>query len=78
MHRELTITIAENVYERLHQAMDETETSRFIEALARPHVLGAPNLEGGVIDLIAMPEDCDISFEPSRLDTDSYRKSEAV
>ena len=78
MQIQLTITIDEDVYEGLHRIMDESEISGFIEALVRPHVLGASNLEHGIVDLIAMSEDCNISFEPPRLDTEIYRKSEAL
>ena len=78
MQKELTIKIDEDVYEGLHRIMDEPEISGFIEALVRPLVLEAFNLEQSVIDLIAMPEDCDMSFEPPRLDTEVYRKSETI
>ncbi len=78
MRRELTITIAEDVYEGLHQVMDKTEISGFIEALVRPHVPSISNLERSVVDMLAMPGACDISFEPPRLDTELYRKSEAI
>ena len=78
MQRELTIKINEDLYEGLHRTMDETEISGFIEDLVRPHVPSMPGPERGVIDLLAMPEAADIDFEPPRLDTELYRKSEVV
>lgn len=39
MQRKLTITIDENVYEGLHQVIGPRKISRFIEDLARPHVV---------------------------------------
>ncbi len=78
MQRQLTITIAEDVYEDLHQSMDKTEISGFIEVLVRPHVSSVANLEHSVVDLLAMPDSCDTSFEPPRLGAKLYRKSDAV
>ena len=79
MQRELTITIDEYIYEGLHRIMEEPEISSFIEALVRPHVLSATsNSERGIVDILAMPEAFDIDFEPPHLDTELYRKSEAV
>ena len=78
MQRELTITIDEDLYVGLHQSMDETEISGFIEALVRPHVMNAANHERSVVDLLAMPEAADIPFDPPRLNTELYRKSETL
>jgi len=44
MHKKLTITIDEHVYDRLHHIVGPRRISRFIEALVRPHVL-PPDLE---------------------------------
>lgn len=78
MSRELTITIDEDVYEDLHRIMDKTEISGFIETLVRSHVPSAANHERSVADLLAMPEAADIPFDPPRLDTELYRKSETL
>ena len=78
MRKELTITIAEDVYTGLHQVMDEAEISGFIEALVRPHVPSVGGSERSIVELLAMPEACGISFDPPRLDTELYRKSDAV
>ncbi len=39
MHRKLTITLTDNVYEGLHRVVGRGNISQFIEALVRPHVL---------------------------------------
>jgi predicted CopG family antitoxin len=39
MQRKLTITIDEEVYERLHEVVGRGRISQFIERLVRPHVL---------------------------------------
>jgi hypothetical protein len=44
MHKKLTITLDETVYEGLHQIIGRRHISRFIEDLVRPHVL-AQDLE---------------------------------
>ena len=44
MHKKLTITLDETVYEGLHKIIGRRHISRFIEDLVRPHVL-APALE---------------------------------
>jgi hypothetical protein len=46
MQKKLTITIDERVYEGLHSVVGRRRISRFIEALVRPHVMGA-DLEDG-------------------------------
>ena len=78
MSRELTITIADDLYKGLHQSMDEAEISRFIEALVRPHVPSAADRERSVADLLAMTDADDIPFDPPRMDTELYRKSETL
>ena len=78
MRKELTITIAEDVYTGLHQVMDEAEISGFIEALVRPHVPSVSDPERSIVELLAMPEACDVPFDPPRLDTELYRKSDAI
>ncbi|MBN1369726.1 MAG: hypothetical protein JW954_05775 [Dehalococcoidaceae bacterium] len=44
MHKKLTVTIDEEVYEGLHKYIGQRKISRFIEELVRPHVV-RPNLE---------------------------------
>jgi predicted CopG family antitoxin len=39
MHRKLTITLEEKVYEGLHRSIGRRRISQFIEELVRPHVL---------------------------------------
>jgi predicted CopG family antitoxin len=39
MHRKLTITLDERVYEGLHTVVGRRRISHFIEDLVRPHVL---------------------------------------
>ncbi len=39
MHKKLTITIDEKVYEGLYATIGEGKISRFIENLVKPHVL---------------------------------------
>jgi len=39
MHKKLTITLDEQVYERLHKMIGRRRISHFIEELVRPHVL---------------------------------------
>ena len=41
MHKKLTITLDEAIYEGLHQVVGRRRISRFIEDLVRPHVLNA-------------------------------------
>lgn len=46
MQKKLTITIDEQVYERLYAVIGPRRISRFIEDLVRPHVM-FPDLEAG-------------------------------
>jgi len=39
MHRKLTITLDEQVYEGLHKVIGRRRMSAFIESLLRPHVI---------------------------------------
>lgn len=41
MHKKLTITLDEEVYEGLHRVLGRRRISPFIEALVRPHVVRA-------------------------------------
>ncbi|MEI8372605.1 MAG: addiction module antitoxin [Planctomycetota bacterium] len=41
MHRKLTITLDEVVYEGLHRVVGRGSISQFIETLVRPHVTDA-------------------------------------
>ena len=45
MHRKLTITIEQDVYEGLHRVIGRGRISAFLNALARPHVV-EEGLEG--------------------------------
>ena len=47
MHRRLTITLAEDVYQGLHRRIGRGQISSFIEELVRPHVIGDAELEAG-------------------------------
>lgn len=38
MHKKLTITVDEQVYEGLHRVIGRQKISQFIETLVRPHV----------------------------------------
>ena len=40
MHKKLTITLDEQVYEGLYKAIGQGNISQFIESLVRPHVVG--------------------------------------
>ena len=41
MRKKLTITISEEVYEGLYRRVGRRKISRFLESLARPHVVDA-------------------------------------
>jgi predicted CopG family antitoxin len=41
MQRKLTITVSEEVYQGLHRVVGRRRISRFIDQLARPHVVSA-------------------------------------
>ena len=40
MHKKLTITLDETVYDGLHRVIGRRKISKFIEGLVRPHVIG--------------------------------------
>ena len=46
MHKKLTISVDEQVYQGLHQVVGRHHISQFIESLVRPHVL-RPDLVAG-------------------------------
>jgi len=46
MHRKMTITLDETVYEGLYRTVGKRRMSQFIEDLVRPHVLGSSLDEG--------------------------------
>ena len=46
MHKKLTITIDEQVYNGLHKTVGRGKISQFIEALVRPQILDADIEEG--------------------------------
>lgn len=39
MHKKLTVTVDEQVYEGLHRVIGRQKISQFIESLVRPHVI---------------------------------------
>ena len=41
MQRKLTITVSEDVYQGLHRVVGRRKISRFLDQLARPHVVPA-------------------------------------
>jgi predicted CopG family antitoxin len=41
MHKKLTITLDDKVYDGLHRVVGRRNISQFIERLVRPHVVGA-------------------------------------
>lgn len=45
MQRKLTITVSDEVYRGLHDAVGRGEISRFIETLVRPYILTDRSLE---------------------------------
>lgn len=46
MHKKLTVTLDEQVYEALHKVIGRGSISQFIEDLVRPHVMDL-DLEAG-------------------------------
>ncbi|MBK1695419.1 addiction module antitoxin [Chromatium weissei] len=55
MHRRMTITLDEAVYEGLYRTVGKRRISQFIEDLVRPHVLDT-NLDDGYRDMAADSE----------------------
>ena len=45
MQRELTITLADDVYEGLHRKVGSEDISRYIESLLRPYIVNENDLE---------------------------------
>ncbi|MFY9821367.1 MAG: addiction module antitoxin [Thermoanaerobaculia bacterium] len=52
MHKKLTITVDEQVYDGLHRVIGRQKISRFIETLVRPHV-AARDLAAAYRDMAA-------------------------
>jgi predicted CopG family antitoxin len=52
MQKKLTITIDEEVYKGLHSVIGRGRISRFLENLARPHVV-SPDLEAAYQEMAA-------------------------
>jgi predicted CopG family antitoxin len=52
MQRKLTITVSEDVYEGLHKVVGRRRISRFLDDLARPHVV-TPDLEAAYREMAA-------------------------
>lgn len=55
MHKKMTITLDEAVYEGLYRTIGKRRMSQFIEDLLRPHVLGG-NLDAGYAAMAADSE----------------------
>jgi hypothetical protein len=53
MHRKLTITLAEDVYQGLHRQVGRGRISSFIEDLVRPHVVDEAELEAAYREMAA-------------------------
>lgn len=49
MSKKLTITVTDEVYEGLHRRIGRRKISRFIDDLARRHVLEKPEMFGGTL-----------------------------
>jgi hypothetical protein len=47
MHKKMTITLNEDVYDALHQVIGRGKISQFLEKLARPYVLQEKSLDAG-------------------------------
>ena len=75
MQKKLTITIDEDVYAGLYRVVGRRKISKFIESLVRPHVDDAGQ-DRSIVDMLAMPDGPDFDFEPPRLESELYRKSE--
>lgn len=56
MHRKLTITVADDVYEGLYRTVGKGEISRFIEELVRPHVVTENDLDRDYQEMAADTE----------------------
>ena len=50
MHKKLTITVDEEVYEGLRKTIGPRKISKFVEDLVRPHVVH-PNLESAYAEM---------------------------
>ncbi len=50
MHKKLTVTVDEEVYEGLRKTIGPRKISKFIEELVRPHVI-RPNLESAYAEM---------------------------
>ena len=56
MHRKLTITLAEEVYQGLHRQVGRGQISSFVEELVRPHVVDEGELEAAYREMAADAE----------------------
>jgi predicted CopG family antitoxin len=62
MHKKMTITLDEAVYEGLHRTVGKRKMSQFIEDLVRPHVMDA-NMDEGYKAMAADQEREDEAME---------------
>lgn len=53
MHRKLTITVSDEVYQGLHHKVGRGQISRFVEDLVRPHVVEQNSLEAAYREMAA-------------------------
>ncbi|MDX2113961.1 MAG: addiction module antitoxin [Alphaproteobacteria bacterium] len=68
MHKKLTITMDENIYAALHAVIGRGNISRFLEDLARPHVLKA----------MPLPDDAELERSYTMMADDSAREAETL
>jgi predicted CopG family antitoxin len=52
MHKKLTVSVDEDVYEGLHRVIGRQKISQFIESLVRPHVV-RPDLANAYREMAA-------------------------
>ncbi len=56
MHRKLTITVEDEVYQGLHRKIGRGQISRFVEDLIRPHVVEEGELAAAYRAMVADEE----------------------
>ena len=56
MHRKLTVTVSDDVYQGLQRKVGRGQISRFIEELVRPHVVDTDQLEAAYREMAADEE----------------------
>ena len=76
MHKKLTVTIDEEVYEGLHRFIGPGKISKFIEELVRPHVIH-PNLESAYAEMAKDEEREKEALEWTELTFEDIRRETA-